>query len=59
VVMCSGSTHAGDLSRAKAMGVAGYMVKPPSLEQLKPLIEAIPQLTLDQAGEASRLLRAA
>lgn len=59
VVMCSGSTYEDDLRRASDLGAAGYMIKPASLAQLKPMIAAIPSLKLDQAGEASRLLRAA
>ena len=59
VVMCSGSTYEDDLRRASDLGAAGYMIKPASLAQLKPMIAAIPTLKLDQAGEASRLLRAA
>ena len=59
VVMCSGSTYDDDLRRAAELGAAGYMVKPASLAQLKPMIASIPSLKLDQAGEASRLLRAA
>ena len=59
VVMCSGSTYEDDLRRATELGAAGYMVKPASMAQLKPMIATIPALKLDQAGDASRLLRAA
>ncbi len=59
VVMCSGSTYDDDLRRASELGAAGYMVKPASLAQLKPMIAAIPSLRFDQAGDSSRLLRAA
>lgn len=59
VVMCSGSTYHDDLSRAQALGAAGYMVKPPSLEQLKPMLATMPDLYLQQDGADNRLVRAA
>ncbi len=59
VVMCTGSTYDQDQARAEALGAAGYMVKPASLEQLKPMLTAIPALKLDLEGEHVRLLRAA
>ncbi len=59
VVMCSGSTYHDDLSRAQALGAAGYMVKPPSLEQLKPMLATMPDLHLQQDGADNRLVRAA
>jgi CheY-like chemotaxis protein len=59
VVMCTGSTYDQDQSRARALGAAGYMVKPASLEQLRPMLTAIPTLKLDSADEGVRLMRAA
>ena len=59
VVMCTGSTYDQDQARAQALGAAGYMVKPASLAQLKPMLTAIPALKLDLEGENVRLLRAA
>ncbi len=35
IVVLSGSEHASDVSRANALGAAGYLVKPISVEQLK------------------------
>ena len=57
VVMCTGSTYDKDVDRARELGAAGYMVKPPSLAQLRPLLAAIPALTL--SGEDGRTLRRA
>ena len=57
VVMCSGSTYDDDLQRAQKLGASGYMVKPPSLEQLIPMLAGIPDLHLDRDGSAARLLR--
>lgn len=59
VVMCTGSTYDQDQARAQALGAAGYMVKPASLAQLRPMLTAIPALKLDMEGENVRLLRAA
>ncbi|MBW8882545.1 MAG: response regulator [Asticcacaulis sp.] len=59
VVMCSGSTYDDDLARAEELGAAGYMVKPPSLEQLKPMLPALPGLRLHLAEGDNRLTRAA
>jgi len=59
VVMCTGSTYDQDQARARALGAAGYMVKPASLEQLRPMLTAIPALKLDPGNEGVRLMRAA
>jgi CheY-like chemotaxis protein len=59
VVMCTGSTYDQDQARAQALGAAGYMVKPASLAQLRPMLTGIPALKLDLEGENVRLLRAA
>jgi CheY-like chemotaxis protein len=59
VVMCTGSTYSKDVDRAQTLGVAGYLVKPPSFARLKPIIEQIPALRLDPEGEGYKLLKAA
>ncbi|HTM82531.1 response regulator [Asticcacaulis sp.] len=59
VVMCTGSTYDQDQARAHALGAAGYMVKPASLAQLRPMLTSIPALKLDPDGENVRLMRAA
>ena len=57
VVMCTGSTYDKDMARARSLGAAGYMVKPASLDQLKPMLAAMPGVTLSSEGR--KLLRAA
>ena len=59
VVMCTGSTRPKDMERAQTLGAAGYLLKPPSFARLKPILEQISTLRLDQEGETYRLLRAA
>ncbi len=59
VVMCTGSTYDKDQERAQTLGARGYMVKPPSLDQLRPMVEAIPELSLEKDGPASKLRRVA
>lgn len=59
VVMCTGSTYDKDQERAQTLGAKGYMVKPPSLAQLRPMVEAIPELSLESDGTASKLRRVA
>ncbi len=56
VVMCTGSTYEGDLARARVLGAAGYMVKPASLEQLRPVIRELPGLELAARDEATHLV---
>ncbi|MDV6332921.1 hybrid sensor histidine kinase/response regulator [Asticcacaulis sp. 201] len=59
VIMCTGSTYDQDQMRARELGASGYMVKPASLAQLKPMLEAIPALKLQGDGESVQLMRAA
>ena len=59
VVMCTGSTYTKDVNRAQDLGVAGYLVKPASFARLKPILEQIPALKLDQEGDGYKLRRAA
>lgn len=59
VVMCTGSTYDKDQERAQNLGAKGYMVKPPSLAQLRPMVENIPELALESDGAASKLRRVA
>lgn len=58
VVMCTGSTYDGDIEQARQLGAAGYMIKPASLAQLRPMVDNhIPALRWQMSGPASRLLR--
>lgn len=61
VVMCTGSTYDKDRERAESLGVAGYMVKPASLEQLRPMMSGMPDLHLLPPDESprTRLMRVA
>jgi len=59
VVMCTGSTYDQDQARARELGAAGYMVKPASLAQLRPMLKEIPALKLHSEGESLRLMRTA
>jgi CheY-like chemotaxis protein len=59
VIMCTGSSYDQDQARARALGAAGYMVKPASLAQLKPVLADIPVLRLDDEAGDVRLMRAA
>jgi CheY-like chemotaxis protein len=59
VVMCTGSTYDRDMERAETLGAAGYMVKPPSLEQLRPMISNLETLMLNPDGKRQQLLRTA
>ncbi len=44
VVMCTGSTYDEDQRKAKALGAAGYLVKPVTFEQLEPVIADLPTI---------------
>lgn len=59
VVMCTGSTQDSDQEQARRLGAAGYMVKPASLAQLRPMLDAVPALRWQDNGPAARLLRVA
>ncbi len=59
VVMCTGSTYDKDMERAEALGVAGYMLKPPSLAQLQPMMDNIDGLRLSREGPRAQLVRVA
>ena len=59
VVMCTGSTYDRDMERAERLGAAGYMLKPPSLEQLKPMMSNLSGLHLCPEGQRQQLIRTA
>lgn len=59
VVMCTGSTYDDDRQRAFSLGAAGYLVKPPSWERLKPILEKIEGVLFMHNSEGASLLRAA
>ena len=57
VVMCTGSTYDRDMERAEALGAAGYMLKPPSLAQLRPMMDNLDGLQLSSEGPREQLVR--
>jgi signal transduction histidine kinase len=59
VVMCTGSTYDRDMERAETLGAVGYMVKPASLEQLRPMMSNLNGLRLSAEGARQQLLRSA
>jgi len=59
IVMCTGSNYARDKERAEALGAAGYLVKPPSWEQLKPILDRLGGLRIEHGSDGASLLRAA
>ena len=59
VVMCTGSTYDRDVERAETLGAVGYMVKPASLEQLRPMMSNLNGLHLSAEGPRQQLLRTA
>lgn len=59
VIMCTGSSQDSDQEQARKLGAAGYMLKPASLAQLRPMLEAVPAFRWEDQGKAARLLRVA
>ncbi len=59
VVMCTGSTYDDDRNRARALGAAGYLVKPPSWEQLRPILQNAAGVRFHHNADGAQLLRAA
>lgn len=57
VIMCTGSTYEKDKERSRSMGAVGYIVKPPSFEELRPLLEGLPTLRLNQVNDGYELQR--
>ncbi len=55
VVMCTGSSHDVDRHQAMHLGAVGYVVKPPSLEKLRDILEVLPLLDIQEDGEGLRL----
>jgi CheY-like chemotaxis protein len=55
VVMCTGSSHDVDRHQAMHLGAVGYIVKPPSLEKLRDILEVLPLLDIQEDGQGLRL----
>lgn len=58
VIMCTGSTYDKDMERAKSLGASAYLVKPPTFEHLRPMLEAVPTVRLTSHDDGYVLLRA-
>lgn len=59
VIMCTGSDSAHDRERSAQLGAAGYLLKPPTFDALRPLLARIPTLRLISQASGSTLERAA
>ncbi|HEU5048041.1 MAG TPA: hybrid sensor histidine kinase/response regulator [Rickettsiales bacterium] len=57
VVMCTVSIYDKDEARAKGLGAVGYVMKPASIQKLKPILENLPSIRYMKDGEHSYLLR--
>lgn len=57
VVMCTASGHERDKQRAKELGAAGYMVKPPSWAHLEPIIDALVGVRIEPGPKINRVVR--
>jgi len=56
IVMCTGSTYDDDMRRAKALGAAGYLVKPVTFGQLEPVLFDIPTIAVRKRAGACVLV---
>jgi two-component system chemotaxis response regulator CheY len=56
VVMCTGSALDIDRSRARHLGIVGYMVKPPSPGTLRDIVECLPFFEVEDEGAGIRLM---
>lgn len=56
VVMCTVSIYDKDEKRAKSLGAIGYVLKPPSMQKLKPIFENMTTLKLLRQGEHNYIL---
>jgi CheY-like chemotaxis protein len=59
IVMCSTSNYEKDIERARALGASGYVEKPPQFSKLRPLLEGVSSLRLNDDADGTTLLRAA
>jgi two-component system, chemotaxis family, chemotaxis protein CheY len=59
VVMCSTSTYADDIARAKQLGACGYLTKPPDFQRLRDILQESASLEIMQRGDAFHLLAVA
>lgn len=57
VAICTGSIYERDRKRAESLGVMGYIVKPPSFDMFKLVLDRIPTLKLYRENGTKKLLR--
>jgi len=57
VAICTGSIYDRDRKRAESLGVMGYIVKPPTFDMFKLVLDRIPTLKLYQENGTKKLLR--
>jgi signal transduction histidine kinase len=59
VIMCTTSTYDKDLQRAQELGATGYVNKPATLQNLRPVIERIERVRVTQSDGTCALVRVA
>ena len=56
VIMCTGSSLDLDRRQARHLGIVGYVVKPPSPEKLRGIVESLPLFEVEDSGGGARLM---
>ena len=56
VIMCTGSSHETDRNQALDHGVAGYLIKPPTLDAFRAVVAHVPLLDIQGEGDHLRLV---
>ncbi|HVY87193.1 MAG TPA: response regulator [Caulobacterales bacterium] len=59
VVMCTTSGYDKDVERARDLGAAGFVTKPATLKNLRPVLESVGNVCLSEANGVCALLRVA
>ncbi|HWA00219.1 MAG TPA: response regulator [Caulobacterales bacterium] len=59
VVMCTTSAYDRDMDRAKQLGAVGFVTKPATLKNLRPVLESAGNVCLSEINGACALLRVA
>ncbi len=56
VIMCTGSSLDLDRRQARHLGIVGYVVKPPSPEKLRDVVESLPLFEVEDSEGGARLM---
>ena len=56
VVMCTGSSLDLDRRQARHLGIVGYVVKPPSPDKLRDIVESLPLFEVEEDSGGARLM---